>query len=195
MTKHNKGIFLREYAAQLDAHMDEGGKYSPDNVRDLIRMILSVDEPAPDNSDSAVVRGTYADLKFIKTRKVVQMVIEMPIEAGAAVVEVFGVPQPDQEVWCAVARLNGVASETPPERQSKPFHELSRVQQSGILCKDVNFQEWLGARSTENAISMVKRKCTVTSRRNLEHGDGAKLWDVMLESYRKDTGQIAEERG
>jgi len=31
----------RNYAEQLEAHMDAGGKYKEANVRDLIRMILS----------------------------------------------------------------------------------------------------------------------------------------------------------
>lgn len=32
----------RQYAEQLDAHMDEGGTYSPANVRDLISFILDL---------------------------------------------------------------------------------------------------------------------------------------------------------
>tara|TARA_Y100000310_G_scaffold343106_1_gene449215 strand:+ start:356 stop:805 length:450 start_codon:yes stop_codon:yes gene_type:complete len=146
----------------------------------------------------AAIRGTYADLKFIKSRKVVQMVVEVPIEAGGALVEAFGVPRPDEEVWVAVALLRSDEDDIeikPNTFTPTPFHELPRTQQAGILCADERFQKWLGARSQEHAASVVKRKCGITSRRRLNDGDGARDWDKLVEWYRAQTGQSTEERG
>lgn len=41
----------RQYAEQLQAHMDEGGTYSSGNVRDLIRFVLMLSAPTPIRSE------------------------------------------------------------------------------------------------------------------------------------------------
>jgi hypothetical protein len=141
----------------------------------------------------AALQGTYSDLKFVKTRKVVQMVVELPIEAGDRLVEIFGVPRPDDEVWVAVARIH-----SPSLREEKPptlFHELSRTRQAGILCSDVKFQKWLGVETSTDAADKVRIICGVSSRCSLSSsGTVASKWDSLIFNYRTETGQQAEER-
>ena len=53
-----------------------------------------------------MILGSYADLKIIKTRSVVQIVVEVPLERGKEVTDLFGLPQPNAEVHVVVARMD-----------------------------------------------------------------------------------------
>jgi len=81
------------------------------------------------------IQGTYADFKIVKTRSVAQMIIEVPLESANSVVEMFGLPRPNEELWVAVAALH---------TQSKPTAGANEaVQKAGIICRDTNFGRWL----------------------------------------------------
>ena len=83
-----------------------------------------------------VIQGTYADFKVIKSRKVAQMIIEVPLEAANNLVEMFGLPRPDQEQWVAVAALDLVSSNRNEEA-------TKAIQLAGMICKDADFGKWL----------------------------------------------------
>ena len=112
------------------------------------------------------IAGTYSDLKFIKSRSVAQVVVEVPIERAADVVALFGTPQPGGEVWVGMARLkdnpnaagepDGKASgfepeeggSTPPPAATPrtPWSQMPPAQQAGIRCADPKFMAFLTAR-------------------------------------------------
>ena len=103
------------------------------------------------------LQATYVDLKFIKTRKLVQMVLELPIEQGEAVVQMFGTPRPDESVWVAVARLTDDAT-VPETGEPKPEFDIATYaigpsQRAGMLCSDKRFQEWMTERSFNTSSS------------------------------------------
>jgi len=55
---------------------------------------------------AAAFRGTYADFKLIKTRGVVSISFEVPVEQAQTVLDVLGgMPVAASEVWCGIARL------------------------------------------------------------------------------------------
>ena len=54
---------------------------------------------------AAAFSGDYCDLKFVKTRKVAQITIEIPLEHAAAFVAAFGAPDPVNGVPVGFARL------------------------------------------------------------------------------------------
>lgn len=56
-------------------------------------------------TDHAVFEADYTDYKLIKTRSVVQVVLEVPIEQWKLVVDLLGMPLPGSNVPVAVARL------------------------------------------------------------------------------------------
>lgn len=57
-------------------------------------------------TDEAAFQATYSDVKFIKTRQVVQFIFEVPIEDATRAMEMLGgMPNPAAEVWCGIARL------------------------------------------------------------------------------------------
>lgn len=126
----------------------------------------------------AALPGTFADLKTVKTRSVVQMIIEFPIERGADVVAMFGFPQPGQEVPVAVARLNVAPQiEHAAPAGKRAWHELPPSQQAAIRCDDENFIRFLekraGPEAASDAAEYVRGHCGVTSRANIKAGTPA----------------------
>lgn len=148
--------------------------------------------------DHAVITGTYSDLKFIKGRSVVQIVVEAPIEAGEQIVAAFGTPQPGNEIPVAIARLRE-GSEKGEEAQSECAKEperkpKSRAQMAGILCNDPVFWAFLneqcgpfsdGPITTENeAAEAVRGQCMIESRSVLDRDTEAQhLWDQLYSQY------------
>ena len=118
-------------------------------------------------TEPRAIQATYVDLKFIKTRKCAQMILEVPIEQGDEVVRMFGTPKPDKEVWVAVARLDketatveggdphrtasrvgldmtdGGGAEAAPAKPKRDWYDMQPSQRAGILCNEVGFQDWI----------------------------------------------------
>lgn len=125
----------------------------------------------------AAIQGDYVDLRFVKGRKVCQIVIEVPIEAGATFVAAFGTPNPATTVPVAIARIDPNAK---PVAAKRKWDELSIAQQAGIMCEDKRFQTFIaesipetmghgeGAITAEDAATYVRRKCGVNSRAHIE---------------------------
>jgi hypothetical protein len=81
----------------------------------------------------------------------------------------------------------------------KPFHEMSRAQQAGILCSDQTFQLWFSRFHHKPGIDCaeaVRAYCGVTSRADLsEDRVAGKKWDALVTRFYQDTGRLAEVRG
>jgi len=56
-------------------------------------------------SGPRVIRADYANWRPVAGRKVLQLILEVPIEQTADVMEKLGVPMPGESKWCAVALL------------------------------------------------------------------------------------------
>jgi len=125
---------------------------------------------------TAAFRATYSDWKVVKGRKVVQVVLELPLETADQAYQVLGgMPMAANEIWCAVARLDerkvvspDTAKEasasnarhkpdtTPQPDQSvgvpagakvrRKFEDLTPAQQAGILCGQPSFRIFLSKR-------------------------------------------------
>ncbi len=154
-------------------------------------------------TDPAIILGTFADFKTVKTRSVVQIIVEVPIERGKQVVEAFGFPQPGAEIPVAVTRFVEDAVPVQPEpekptRPGRPFADMPPSQQAGMLCTDKEFQKWAAPQSpTEDyARLVILHTCRIDSRRELDCSDAAHgRWDTMLAQFRTNMGQTAEQRG
>lgn len=102
-------------------------------------------------SAPAALRGTFSDFKLIRGRKVAQLVIEVPIEqADAALQALGGIPNPADERWVAVARLQPEAKQAPAETDEegrrRRFHEMNPAAQIAMSCQSPSFREFLRAR-------------------------------------------------
>jgi hypothetical protein len=115
----------------------------------------------------------YSDWKLIRTRKIVQLVFEVPVEHADAAYQVLGgMPDNGAEIWCAIARLAAGTTEPPPaaaperdeqerarahpatempapkhaldrEHHGKRWDELTPCAQAGILSNDAAFIKFL----------------------------------------------------
>lgn len=138
---------------------------------------------------AAAIKGNYADLKFIKTRGVVQIVIECPIEEGSAIVSAFGTPQPSAEIPVAVARLNEgtkPAIEQPAEpRGQRKLADLPYPQQAALLCDNDLFRRWLlETHGDSDPADLVRKACGVKSRAEILPGTYAEgHWLKMRSAY------------
>jgi hypothetical protein len=145
--------------------------------------------------------GEYSDLKFIKTRSVVQMHVEFPIEDGAEIVKLFGAPLPGKPVRVAIARLNlkpelevvpnnnpisGSDTKRAGEEKHRDWSSLSPAQQAGICSGEPRFWKFLNEQSgdqnnagvglinsAETAATYIRLVCGVQSRRELHTADGS----------------------
>ena len=84
-----------------------------------------------------VIKGAYADFKLVKTRGVIQMIIEIPVGPEAdAFMEMFGLPNPQEEIWVAVAELNR-------EMVVSDEDAVTAIRSAGMLCQNQRFGAWL----------------------------------------------------
>ena len=56
--------------------------------------------------DHAAIRATFTNIQNIQGRKVVQLVLEIPIEQAEKACMVLGWPDAANPRWCAIALLN-----------------------------------------------------------------------------------------
>lgn len=119
-------------------------------------------------SEPRVIRADYSNWRPVAGRKVLQLILEVPIEQTADVMKKLGFPLPGESKWVAVALLNekpssphslpingnngeaklatapandGIAGSATKER--KPFASLPLSQQAAIRCGDVDFQKFM----------------------------------------------------
>ena len=159
-------------------------------------------------SPPAACVATYSDAKFVKTRSVLQVVLEIPIERANEFFRAFGTPTPNTETWVAVARLNigrenvsavvgAGAGERDDKSQKVDRHPLAR--DAAIRCNDEFFQSYLerhygtrapGSMNTNKAAIIVRQLCGVQSRSQLdEEPRAADKWRSIVAQFNHYSNQ------
>jgi hypothetical protein len=150
-------------------------------------------------------RATYSDWKLIKTRGVVQVVMEVPLaDADAAYDVLGGMPVHGKERWFGIAALKSTAEEahaTPrqdsPPKQSHPdgarrmdWSDMQPAAQAGIRCGDPVFWAFLNETRpyrithTLEASEAVREMCGVTSRSELGTNHKARvIWKQLDDQF------------
>ncbi len=148
------------------------------------------------------IRATYSDLKLVKTRKVLQLIFEVPIEEADNALRVLGgMPRADAETWVGIAPITEEAATRPADKPRRRMAELSRAQQAGILCNDARFQQFIGTVYGVSwpithdrpviAAQFVRNYCKVDSRAKLDsEPDRGAAWDQLRTEYDAWTGKI-----
>lgn len=148
-----------------------------------------------------VIAAVYAEWQMVKTRSVLVLKFEVPIEQTEHVMNVLGIPRPDQEHWYAITRLiDGAVQQKPKvvigaDRALRQCHALSQ--------EDI-FQRWVikhpryGVRTThgdypsineENARAAILDFCMIRGRGDLlTNREALGLWEQMVRSFQKETG-------
>jgi hypothetical protein len=138
-----------------------------------------------DDTPEAVFSGSLVNLKNVATHKSVALTVEVPEEYAAALVAAFGWPTRVRPVPVALARLAGeVVQESPKEKKKEHWAEMAPSKQAAILCQDPDFQDWIGAVGEEDAAELVRTKCRVASRREIDVREFAKrYWRALMIDY------------
>lgn len=156
----------------------------------------------------AAFQATYSDFKLVKTRKVAQLIFEVPLEAVDEAYKVLGgMPNPADERWFGIAplkkevapnpdsKLSGqhndshAQSAEPTERGKKSWRDLPPSQQAAIRCEEPIFQTFLKEEhadvvlfADQDAAQAVRDLCCVTSRSELNTNHEARVLWTQLES-------------
>ncbi len=110
-----------------------------------------------------------------------------------------------QAVFVEIDDVEQPVSREMAKPEKRPFHELPRPQQAGILCGDWRFIQWISSHAvyggyldtddgrklsvtSEGAAEYVRLACGVSSRAHLLRSEAAVTWDRMVSEYRQDTG-------
>lgn len=121
---------------------------------------------------TAAFSATYADWKLVKSRKVVQIVLEVAMEDSDAAYKLLGgMPNPAAETWVGVAKL----VKQPEQKERRRWEMLSIGERAGIRCNEKAFQEFLGVENTEDAATFLRNSFGVQSRKDIPADKWAEL--------------------
>lgn len=138
-------------------------------------------------SRPAAIQGTYADLKFIKSRNCAQVVVEIPLEAADAFVRAFGTPNPAAEIPVALARLTTLVEVPEPKQVEahRTWKDMAFPQQAGIRAGERDFHRFVAQRygkclDDSEAAEYIRKWCGVSSRSELATDKhAAQLWQQL----------------
>jgi len=167
----------------------------------------------------AAIAGTYSEFRMVKGRKVLQIIIEVPLEKQAEAFLALGFPMPDNPQWVAVARLQsappaastGPKNEAASERAKADYRFKPPAQQAVVraarLCAELRFQAWIethcaakGITSTEqpgedSTADLLRRCIGVKSRGEIATDPAACQRFLSVETaYKQSHGLMAEQR-
>ena len=130
--------------------------------------------------DKRVIQARYATWRPVQSRKLLQLVFEVPLEKQGEVLKYLGAPLPDRDIQCAIAVLNGEAgsnpnisanapsTENPVSPTKRSFDELPLTQQAVLLCKREAFQRYIQVENENAAKEWLCDHLGVSSRSEIE---------------------------
>lgn len=129
---------------------------------------------------AAAFKATYSDWKLVKSRSVVQIVLEVPMESADAAYQLLGgMPNPAAETWVGVARINPEETPKPAQKEKRRWETLSIGEQAGIRCGEPDFQRYLGVTNAADAAQYIRVYFDVSSRADIPPTD----WDAHDYEY------------
>lgn len=111
------------------------------------------------------IPARYADWRPVKGRKVLQLILEVPLERQGEVLTMLGAPLPDRDIQVAIAIMSDQADGS--------FKGGKLAQSAGILSNERGFQQWSDTDNPDDAAVFIRQRCGVESRAHLDHDDTA----------------------
>ena len=141
-----------------------------------------------------VIQARYATWRPVQSRKLLQLVFEVPLEKQGEVLKYLGAPLPDRDIQCAIAVLNGEAGnshelETPPLNSpasptKQKFEDLPLTKQAVLLCKREAFWKFIVVENEYAAVDWLREHCGVESRAKiLEHTEAGELFKDVYKRF------------
>lgn len=136
-------------------------------------------------TNAAIISGELTTMRHVPTRKVYQLIVEIPAEAAAAAFAALGTPGAVDQISVAVARLVDRREPAAPsliEKPRTPFAELPLSQQAAMRCAEPEFQRFLHERQgaggvlhlrgdiSDEVAAHVRFLCGVDSRSDIGKG-------------------------
>lgn len=165
------------------------------------------------------IAATFVDFKNVKTRRVLQIIFEVPQHQAKAALDMLGMPDAATERWFGIAALKpetevmqddrrlvelstsrpDQVSQPRPDRAKRDWRDLPASQQAALRCEDAMFRAFLTEESgygrIENAIyaaATVRNICHVDSRADLDTNHKARvIWHQLDSQYQ---AWLAKER-
>jgi hypothetical protein len=157
------------------------------------------------------IAATLSNFRPVSTRKVVQLILEIPIErATEALMALGGVPDPSNPQWVGVVALTeepveedaiklfpridrSTPLEPPQEPQPRRFQDLPLSQQAALRIKSEAFRRFLSEKfnlprgvDESDADMLIKNICDVTSKADIKSGSyGAHEWSKLDAQFRE----------
>jgi hypothetical protein len=137
-------------------------------------------------SKPAVIKAVFADYRRIKSRKVMQLVFEVPLETWPADYKVLGEPEIETSQWFAIAKMAGMAepAPTPDEIGSK------LVANAAMMIQEPSFHQFLRerhnvvVRNNMDADHAIKALLGIASKREIGIDPAAsEKWRDLRASY------------
>jgi hypothetical protein len=111
----------------------------------------------------SAVAGQFVKFDAIPTRKVVRVVLEMPIEqANDVLAKLGGYPDAANAKWVGAALLDGEPSEN-------TLKGGKIAQRAGILCHEGAFKRFAEHAGYPDPVKLIYDRCGITSRAHLDH--------------------------
>jgi hypothetical protein len=146
-------------------------------------------------TQTAAFRACYADWKLIKTRGVVQVVMEIPLsDADAAYQVLGGMPDAAKEQWFGVAALKPLPVEEVKPALPAPkrdWRDIQPAQQAGIRSSDPLFIAYLKEQrpddwheAADDPAACIRLICDVRSRVELGTDHKARvMWHSLDNAF------------
>lgn len=130
-------------------------------------------------TDAAIIAATYETYRHVPSRKVVQIVLEVPAEGQEALFATIGYPKSNESVWVAVCLLREPSQAEPPAIEHQPEPPLRKpaklAQLAGIMCNEGAFLRFSGSKDAAEAANWLRGHCNVTSRADLDTNEDAAI--------------------
>lgn len=147
---------------------------------------------------ASAFKATYSDWRLVKSRGVVQVVMEVPLADADKAYEILGgMPNPGSEQWFGIAAISAARSQqmegsAPRTAGTKrDWRDLLPQQQAGIRCEEVTFAVFLHEEhpdewheSMNDPAECVRLICGVQSRADLgRDATAAVRWHQLENQY------------
>lgn len=140
-------------------------------------------------SNLPAISGEFSTFKHVATRKVYQLIIEIPSEAAQTMFATLGTPGGSEQITVGIARIDPKAVAVPiakPEapKERRAFTDLPYSQQAAMRCNEPGFWKYCeesspgacetlakrGLSQTQIAADLVRSWCRVESRAQIIKG-------------------------
>lgn len=141
---------------------------------------------------ASAFRATYADWRLVKTRGVIQVVMEVPLaDADTAYQILGGMPNPAAEQWFGIAALKANAQPVETEEaERRDWRDVQPSAQAAMRCGQPEFWAFLREEkqqrvaNKDDAATAVRKVCQVNSRAHFNTNHTARvMWNQLDSEY------------